>query len=116
MVGSVKYECVRFYLTVDLVKRNQRTGGRPGHVAVESTRVRRLAGETNESRRHASLAARAQCTSHFSPHHMRAVMRKLLPPLLATILFCFAGAAHATKTDDTANLSGANDQVRIDQT
>lgn len=41
-------------------------------------------------------------------------MRKLLPSLLASILF--AGAAHATRTNDTANLSDANDQVRSDQT
>lgn len=42
-------------------------------------------------------------------------MRNLLLPLLASILFGFAGAAHATETNDTANLSGANDQVRSDR-
>lgn len=42
-------------------------------------------------------------------------MRNLLPSLLASILFGFAGAAHATQNNDTAKLSGANDRVRSDQ-
>ncbi|MGF6870607.1 hypothetical protein [Paraburkholderia sp. MM5477-R1] len=43
-------------------------------------------------------------------------MRNLLPSMLASVLFGFAGGAYAAQTNDTANLSGANDQVRSGQT
>lgn len=53
---------------------------------------------------------------------MKDIMRNLLPPLLVSILFGFAGAAHTAQTNDTTSLSGGaneappNSQVRSDQT
>jgi hypothetical protein len=36
-------------------------------------------------------------------------MRKLIPPLLASVMLCFASAAHSAVTNHTATLSGANE-------
>lgn len=53
---------------------------------------------------------------------MKDIMRNLLPPLLVSILFGFAGAAHTAQTNYTTSLSGGaneaspNSQVRSDQT